>query len=78
MLTQLLAVTFSNQNIGGLLLWFVGLVIACAIVYAIMLACKAPGWMYTVASVTGLVLLLIFVILFFFGDTGTGGTITVH
>lgn len=72
-----LALTIAGGSIGSLLLFFVGLVIACAIVYAIMRACEAPPWMYKVAAVLGLVLLLIIVISFFFGDS-VGGTLHVR
>ncbi len=73
----LAAINLSGNSIGSLLLLFVGLVISCAIVYAIMRACDAPPWMYKVAAVLGLVLLLIIVICVFFGGSfGTG--VDVH
>jgi len=58
-------------NIGSLIIWFVAMVIVCAIVYAIMRALEAPAWLYKIALVAGLVLLLLIVIDFLWGG-GSG------
>lgn len=56
-----------GYGIGSLVLFFIGIVIAVAIVYAIMRAVNSPAWVYTGALVVGLVILLLIVVQVFFG-----------
>lgn len=69
-----LALLITTDDIGRLIVAFVGLVLVCAITYAIMRKVNAPEWMYRVGAIVGLVLLLLLVIAVFFG----GGNVSVR
>jgi flagellar motor switch protein FliM len=68
---MLASVIITSGNVGGLILWLVGVLICAAIVYAIMRAIAVPPWAFTVLYVIALVLLLILTVDFFFGGSGT-------
>lgn len=72
---SLLALVISGGNIGSLLLWFVGIVLICLLLWYALKTLGAPDFFYKALVIVGILLLILVVIDFFFG---AGEHIVVH
>jgi len=77
-LNTLSTLVLSGGNIGNLLLWIIGVAIVFAIFWFIIKQLALPPLAYTVLYVIGAIVLLLLVIEFFFGSSGSSGPVLVR